>query len=185
MGEDAARGLGVRVERSQLLGAAVAVAVLLSGALFGLAGALYQRLIRNPLATPDIVGISADAGAGATTVLLFAPALPLGAPLAAVTGSLVLLAAVYRHAPTPAADLPVRLGAALAGRAERPGGPGRPAGAPLRRHRLGPPAVGAGALGRAVTPGPAGTGVRNGIMRAHCGRVAGPATGFRPARRAA
>ncbi|MFC9003525.1 FecCD family ABC transporter permease [Streptomyces microflavus] len=72
-----------------------ALAALLSGALFGLAGALYQRLIRNPLATPDIVGISAGAGAGATTVLLFAPALPLGAPLAAVAGSLVLLAAVY------------------------------------------------------------------------------------------
>ncbi|MFE9014672.1 FecCD family ABC transporter permease [Streptomyces cyaneofuscatus] len=72
-----------------------ALAALLSGALFGLAGALYQRLIRNPLATPDIVGISAGAGAGATTVLLFAPALPLGAPLAAVTGSLVLLGAVY------------------------------------------------------------------------------------------
>ncbi|MFF4855146.1 FecCD family ABC transporter permease [Streptomyces rubiginosohelvolus] len=72
-----------------------ALAALLAGALFGLAGALYQRLIRNPLATPDIVGISAGAGAGATTVLLFAPALPFGAPLAAVAGSLVLLAAVY------------------------------------------------------------------------------------------
>lgn len=72
-----------------------ALAALLSGALFGLAGALYQRLIRNPLATPDIVGISAGAGAGATTVLLLAPALPFGAPLAAVAGSLVLLAAVY------------------------------------------------------------------------------------------
>jgi len=72
-----------------------ALAALLSGALFGLAWALYQRLIRNPLATPDIVGISAGAGAGATAVLLFAPALPLGAPLAAVTGSLVLLGAVY------------------------------------------------------------------------------------------
>ncbi|MFF5774482.1 FecCD family ABC transporter permease [Streptomyces californicus] len=69
-----------------------ALAALLSGALFGLAGALYRRLIRNPLATPDIVGISAGAGAGATTVLLLAPALPFGAPLA---GSLVLLAAVY------------------------------------------------------------------------------------------
>ncbi|MFE3491055.1 iron chelate uptake ABC transporter family permease subunit, partial [Streptomyces griseus] len=47
-----------------------ALAALLSGALFGLAGALYQRLVRNPLATPDIVGISAGAGAGATSVLL-------------------------------------------------------------------------------------------------------------------
>ncbi|MEU1282558.1 iron ABC transporter permease [Streptomyces sp. NPDC005805] len=73
-----------------------AMAALLSGALFGLAGALYQRLIRNPLATPDIVGISAGAGAGATTVLLFAPGVfALGAPVAAVAGSFVLLAAVH------------------------------------------------------------------------------------------
>ncbi|MEU3601442.1 iron ABC transporter permease [Streptomyces sp. NPDC006798] len=73
-----------------------ALAALLAGALFGLAGAIYQRLIRNPLATPDIVGISAGAAAGATTVLLYAPgAFALGAPVAAVTGSVVLLAAVY------------------------------------------------------------------------------------------
>ncbi|MFD0419282.1 FecCD family ABC transporter permease [Streptomyces sp. NPDC127108] len=73
-----------------------ALAALLAGALFGLAGALYQRLIRNPLATPDIVGISAGAGAGATTVLLYAPAsVALGTPLAAVGGSFLLAAAVY------------------------------------------------------------------------------------------
>ncbi|MFE7134426.1 FecCD family ABC transporter permease [Streptomyces sp. NPDC057638] len=73
-----------------------ALAALLAGALFGLAGALYQRLIRNPLATPDIVGISAGAAAGAITVLLYAPAaFALGAPLAAVGGSFLLLAAVH------------------------------------------------------------------------------------------
>ncbi|MER6914500.1 iron ABC transporter permease [Streptomyces sp. NPDC000594] len=73
-----------------------ALAALLAGALFGLAGALYQRLIRNPLATPDIVGITAGASAGATTVLLYAPAaFVLGAPVAAVAGSFVLLAAVH------------------------------------------------------------------------------------------
>ncbi|MGP3689634.1 FecCD family ABC transporter permease [Streptomyces sp. IBSNAI002] len=71
-----------------------ALAALLAGALFGLSGALYQRLIRNPLATPDIVGISAGAGAGATTMLLFAPAVPFGAPVAAVAGAFVLVALV-------------------------------------------------------------------------------------------
>ncbi|MFF8831203.1 FecCD family ABC transporter permease [Streptomyces sp. NPDC015131] len=73
-----------------------ALAALLSGALFGLAGALYQRLIRNPLATPDVVGISAGAGAGAVTVLLFAPAAyVVGAPVAAIAGSFVLVGLVY------------------------------------------------------------------------------------------
>ncbi|MEW5657192.1 FecCD family ABC transporter permease [Streptomyces cinereoruber] len=72
-----------------------ALSALLAGALFGLAGSLYQRLIRNPLATPDIVGISAGAGAGAATALLYAPAaFTLGVPVAAVIGSFVLVAAV-------------------------------------------------------------------------------------------
>ncbi|MGW4748686.1 FecCD family ABC transporter permease [Streptomyces sp. NPDC004290] len=73
-----------------------ALSALLAGALFGLAGSLYQRLIRNPLATPDIVGISAGAGAGAATALLYAPAaFTLGVPAAAVLGSFVLVAAVH------------------------------------------------------------------------------------------
>ncbi|WP_078913651.1 MULTISPECIES: FecCD family ABC transporter permease [unclassified Streptomyces] len=71
-----------------------ALAALLAGALFGLSGALYQRLVRNPLATPDMIGISAGAGAGATTMLLFAPAVPFGTSLAGIGGAFVLVAAV-------------------------------------------------------------------------------------------
>ncbi|WP_314245934.1 FecCD family ABC transporter permease [Streptomyces kutzneri] len=71
-----------------------ALAALLAGALFGPSGALYQRLIRNPLATPDIVGISAGAGAGATTMLLFAPAVPFGTSLAGLGGAFALVATV-------------------------------------------------------------------------------------------
>ncbi|MFF4318237.1 FecCD family ABC transporter permease [Streptomyces sp. NPDC001568] len=71
-----------------------ALAALLAGALFGLSGALYQRLIRNPLATPDIVGISSGAGAGAVTVLLFAPALPYGVEGAAIGGSFLLVGVI-------------------------------------------------------------------------------------------
>ncbi|MFK0012009.1 FecCD family ABC transporter permease [Streptomyces sp. NPDC091027] len=71
-----------------------ALAALLGGALFGLAGALYQRLVRNPLATPDIVGVSAGAGAGAVTMLLLVPAVPLGVEAAAVGGAFALVGAV-------------------------------------------------------------------------------------------
>ncbi|MGX2993788.1 FecCD family ABC transporter permease [Streptomyces sp. JNUCC 64] len=72
-----------------------ALAAALSGALFGLSGALYQRLVRNPLATPDIVGISAGAGAGATTVLVLAPTLPHGTSFAAVLGSFAIVGLVH------------------------------------------------------------------------------------------
>ncbi len=40
---------------------------LLVGAAFGLSGAIFQRLARNPLASPDIIGI--DAGAAVVAVL--------------------------------------------------------------------------------------------------------------------
>ncbi|MER0241920.1 iron ABC transporter permease [Streptomyces sp. HSW2009] len=71
-----------------------ALTALLAGGLFGLSGALYQRLIRNPLATPDIVGISAGAGAGAATVLLFVPAFAYGVQVAAVGGAVAMVTLV-------------------------------------------------------------------------------------------
>ncbi|MFJ3876976.1 FecCD family ABC transporter permease [Streptomyces sp. NPDC090077] len=71
-----------------------ALAALLGGALFGLAGALYQRLVRNPLATPDVVGVSAGAGAGAVTVLLLVPTIPYGVEAAAMAGAFLMVGAV-------------------------------------------------------------------------------------------
>lgn len=47
-----------------------AVTAVLAGALFGLSGVIYQRLVDNPLATPDILGISAGASCGAVIVLV-------------------------------------------------------------------------------------------------------------------
>ncbi|MFC4056226.1 FecCD family ABC transporter permease [Actinomadura syzygii] len=67
----------------------------LAGALFGISGALYQGLIRNPLATPDIVGVSAGAGAGAITVLVLAPTLPYGTTLAALAGSFLAVGLIH------------------------------------------------------------------------------------------
>lgn len=43
---------------------------LLVGLAFGAAGALTQGLARNPLASPDVLGMTAGASAGAVTVLL-------------------------------------------------------------------------------------------------------------------
>ncbi|WP_407317382.1 iron chelate uptake ABC transporter family permease subunit [Isoptericola halotolerans] len=43
---------------------------LLAGAAFGLAGALFQSTLRNPLASPDILGIASGASVGAVTVIL-------------------------------------------------------------------------------------------------------------------
>lgn len=42
-----------------------AVLGLLAGLAFGLSGAVFQSLLRNPLASPDVIGISAGAGTAA------------------------------------------------------------------------------------------------------------------------
>ncbi|WP_374442531.1 FecCD family ABC transporter permease [Stella sp.] len=75
------------------------LALAVGGAL-GLAGAALQGLLRNPLAEPGIVGISASAGLGAVVALYFGlaalwpPALPLlGMAGAGMAALLVLLLA--------------------------------------------------------------------------------------------
>lgn len=71
---------------------------LLVGAAFGVAGALIQTVARNPLASPDIIGISK--GAGALTV----GAMSLGVtstavlPYLSVIGGIVAAALVYAFA---------------------------------------------------------------------------------------
>ena len=42
-----------------------AVLAALAGAAFGLGGATFQTMLRNPLASPDIIGISSGASAAA------------------------------------------------------------------------------------------------------------------------
>ena len=58
---------------------------LLVGAALGAAGALLQSLLRNPLAGPDLLGISGGAGAAAVFAMLI---LGLGGPLLAVAAFL-------------------------------------------------------------------------------------------------
>jgi iron complex transport system permease protein len=57
---------------------------LLVGAAFGLAGALTSSVVRNPLATPDVLGVTAGASAAAVAVLVLG--LPVPLYLAALVG---------------------------------------------------------------------------------------------------
>ncbi|KOX10257.1 iron chelate uptake ABC transporter family permease subunit [Nocardiopsis sp. NRRL B-16309] len=53
-----------------------------TGAALGLAGALFQSVTRNPLGSPDVIGLGAGAGAGAAIAALVLPGIvpvPLGA----------------------------------------------------------------------------------------------------------
>ncbi|WP_394428946.1 FecCD family ABC transporter permease [Streptomyces sp. SGAir0957] len=72
-----------------------ALLALLVGCCFGLSGAVFQTLLRNPLASPDVIGVSS--GAGAAVVLAGGLAGLSGTPLSfvALAGSLATGAAVY------------------------------------------------------------------------------------------
>ncbi|PSL16158.1 iron complex transport system permease protein [Marinobacterium halophilum] len=63
------------------------------GTALGVAGAVFQSLSRNPLGSPDIIGINAGASAGAVLWLLFLPGLSVawGALAGAVCVLLLLL----------------------------------------------------------------------------------------------
>jgi ABC-type Fe3+-siderophore transport system permease subunit len=72
------------------------IAVLV-GASLGTAGALIQGIIRNPLASPDILGVTQGAGLAVTVVLLLMPAsgsawLPVVACLGGAAGAGALMA---------------------------------------------------------------------------------------------
>ncbi|WP_244977112.1 FecCD family ABC transporter permease [Deinococcus humi] len=61
---------------------------LLCGAMFAASGAMMQGVIRNPLASPDIIGVGAGAGLAATVFLLAWPTAPPGGlPWAALAGA--------------------------------------------------------------------------------------------------
>lgn len=76
------------------------------GAGLGLSGILVQGVIRNPLASPDLMGISAGAGLAATSLLLLYPDAPLYMlPICALLGGLsaaaIIFLIVFKSNPTP------------------------------------------------------------------------------------
>jgi iron complex transport system permease protein len=67
------------------------------GAALGVAGGLIQGVIRNPLASPDILGVTQGAGLGVTLFLLTVPAsgaawLPIAACIGGALGAALLMA---------------------------------------------------------------------------------------------
>ena len=67
----------------------------LVGLCFGAAGALLQRLLRNPLASPDIIGISQGASAVAVAGIVFFGASGLAVSGLAFLGALAVIAVGY------------------------------------------------------------------------------------------
>ena len=79
--------LGVRLPR--------VVMALLAGGAFGLSGIIFQTVLRNPLASPDLLGISTGASAGAVVCIVVLGW--SGAPVSAgaLGGALVTAVAIY------------------------------------------------------------------------------------------
>ncbi|WP_461110398.1 FecCD family ABC transporter permease [Streptomyces calidiresistens] len=72
-----------------------ALLALLVGAALGLAGAVFQTVSRNPLGSPDIIGFTQGAGAGALTVIVVFGGGTGAVSLGAVAGGLLTGVLVY------------------------------------------------------------------------------------------
>ncbi|MEU9123493.1 iron chelate uptake ABC transporter family permease subunit [Streptomyces sp. NPDC048506] len=68
---------------------------MLAGAAFGLSGALFQSLIRNPLASPDVIGITSGASAAAVVCVLVLGVGGMTVSFGALAGALVTAALIY------------------------------------------------------------------------------------------
>lgn len=66
----------------------------LAGASFGVAGAIFQSVTRNPLGSPDVIGLGAGAAAGAAAAALVWPGY-VSVPVGALTGAALAITAVY------------------------------------------------------------------------------------------
>lgn len=65
------------------------------GMAFGMSGAIFQSLVRNPLGSPDIIGFNSGAALGAVTMIVVFGASATAVSIGAVGGGLVAAVAVY------------------------------------------------------------------------------------------
>ncbi len=72
-----------------------ALVALLAGAALATAGAIFQSLSRNPLASPDIIGFSAGSATGALVVILLLGERATSVPVGALVGGAIAAAVVY------------------------------------------------------------------------------------------
>ncbi len=100
---DVLTGGGTKAQRFIVLESRLprALTALVVGLALGLAGAITQSILHNPLAAPDMLGITSGAGLGAVGVLVVSSgastglAASVGAPLAALAGGLLTAVTVY------------------------------------------------------------------------------------------
>lgn len=88
-----------------------ALLALLVGGALGVSGAVFQALLRNPLAEPYILGVSGGAAVGAVGAIVtgLAVAGDWTVPIAAFAGSLAAIALVFRVASGAAGRLDTRV----------------------------------------------------------------------------
>lgn len=67
----------------------------LAGCAFGIAGVSFQTLLRNPLASPDVIGISSGASAAAVTGIVVFSLSETGVAVLALAGALVTAGLIY------------------------------------------------------------------------------------------
>lgn len=68
---------------------------LLTGLCFGIAGVTFQTMLRNPLASPDIIGINAGASAAAVFGIVFLSLSDTMVSVFALVGAVATAAAIY------------------------------------------------------------------------------------------
>ena len=71
------------------------ISAILIGAALSVAGALLQAVMRNPLADPGTIGVSAGAGTAATTILLLFPHMTTAVPIFAFGGAALACGLIY------------------------------------------------------------------------------------------
>lgn len=79
--------LGVRLPR--------AVTGLLAGAAFGLSGVIFQTVLRNPLASPDIVGITTGASTAAVIAIIMFHLSGIAVAASATGGAVAISVLIY------------------------------------------------------------------------------------------
>lgn len=72
-----------------------AIEAIVVGAALGVAGAMLQGALNNPLASPDIVGVTGGAGFGAVVILILFPAEAALLPVGALVFGLLAAALVF------------------------------------------------------------------------------------------
>ena len=83
-----------------------AIVAFMVGVMLALSGAVMQTLTRNPLASPDITGVTAGASMGAVAMILLWPeaasaALPIAALVGGTGVALIIYLLAWRHGDSP------------------------------------------------------------------------------------